>query len=76
MKAAGDTSENNIDIVYSAEYILLDNDVIQHTKLSSSFDDVGASVRRGFEFRGDTLILTPEEAEGRLRIRWIKVDSK
>jgi hypothetical protein len=73
IKAPGDTSQNNIDIVYFAKYILLENSVIQHTKVSSSFDDVGAAVRRRYEFRGDTLLLSPQEAKERLRVVWIKV---
>ena len=76
VKAPHDTSQNNIDIVYFAKYMLLDRGVIQHTKLSSSFDDIGAAVRRGYEFRGDTLLLTPEEADGRLRVVWVKVNDR
>ncbi len=76
LKAANDSSENNIDITYFGTYEILANEVIQHTKLTSSFDDAGRSVRRAYEFRGDTLLLTPQEAQGRLRIRWIKVNSQ
>jgi hypothetical protein len=73
VEASDNASENNIGIVYFAKYILLENNVIQHTKVSSSFDDVGRSVRRGFEFHGDTLLLIPQEAGGQLRAMWIKV---
>ncbi|MEJ0056188.1 MAG: hypothetical protein WDN75_11295 [Bacteroidota bacterium] len=69
----GDTSENNIDIVYFSTYAINENEkVVAHTKLTSSFDDVGSTVKRNFEFVGDTLILTPQESEGKLRIRWVR----
>jgi len=76
LKAPGDSSENNIDIVYFGTYVINTAEKsIAHTKLTSSFDDVGATVKRNFEFIGDTLILTPHESEGELRIRWIKVQT-
>ncbi len=72
VKAPNDSSENNSDIVYFATYILLENGMIQHTKLSSNFDDAGVTVKRRYEFRGDTLLLTPEEANGRVRTVWVR----
>jgi hypothetical protein len=73
LKMPGDSSENNIDIVYFSTYAIDEVEkAIGHTKLTSSFDDVGSTVKRNFEFNGDTLILTPQEAEGKLRIRWIR----
>jgi hypothetical protein len=76
IKTEGDSSENNVDIVYFAKYILLNDSVIQHTKVSSNFDDTGFAVRRRFEFNGDTLVLAPEEAVDRIRVVWIRVDNK
>ncbi|MEJ0057414.1 MAG: hypothetical protein WDN75_18210 [Bacteroidota bacterium] len=74
LKMPGDTSENIIDIVYFSTYAINENEkVVAHTKLTSSFDDVGSTVKRNFEFVGDTLILTPQESEGKLRIRWVRV---
>ena len=76
LKAPGDSSENNIDIVYFCTYTINESEkFVAHTKLTSTFDDVGTTVKRGFEFIGDTLILTPHEAEGAIRIRWIRTQS-
>jgi hypothetical protein len=49
--------------------------VIQHYIVSSNHpSDIGTTVKRNFEFKGDTLILTAMELIGgsKTRLRWVK----
>jgi hypothetical protein len=61
--------------VYFANYRITKN-TIYHTRLSATSPNAwGTTLRRDFEFKNDTLILTPQELiDGKkLRLRWIKL---
>lgn len=61
--------------VYFANYKLTDS-AVEHTIVSASDPShCGQTLIRNFEFKNDTLILTPRIAgsENKLRLKWIKV---
>ena len=65
------------NLVYFADYTLTENTVV-HNRLSSTDPKYwGKSFTRDFEFRHDTLILTPQEInpgqKQKLRLRWVKL---
>lgn len=61
--------------VYVSECRILDRNIIEHQRVShgnpEKFNEI---VQRGFEFIGDTLILSPLNLEGQnqRRIKWVK----
>jgi Lipocalin-like domain len=55
---------------------MTDSGIIEHHRLSSNHPkEWGTTIKRSFEFKGDTLILTANELIGGLktRLRWIKI---
>lgn len=58
--------------VYAGNYTIEDTaDVIKHERLSTSIHSKrGSTVRRGFSFSGDTVILTV--LDGNRRLKWIR----
>lgn len=61
--------------VYFADYYLSDS-LINHKRLSATEPSIWGTVStRAFQFKGDTLILTPVELIGgqQLRVKWIKL---
>ncbi|NVO18953.1 MAG: lipocalin-like domain-containing protein [Bacteroidetes bacterium] len=61
--------------VYFADYILSDS-TIEHKILSATDPaNCGQTLTRNFEFKGDTLILTPHVNVGdrKLRLKWTKI---
>lgn len=67
--------------IYFADYtILAEQNVIEHHIRSSNHpDEIGTTVKRNFEFKDNTLILTANELIGgsKTRLRWTKIpDSK
>ena len=61
--------------VYVAKYTVYeDESVVQHARIShSNPGEWNAVVRRRYQFKGDTLILSPEEEQNSsLRLKWVK----
>jgi hypothetical protein len=58
--------------VYVASYVVEDTaQIVQHHRISSSIPSIwGTTVRRAFDFSGDTLIL--RVLNGNRRLKWIK----
>ena len=65
------------NLVYFADYTFTENTVIHNRLSSTEPKNWGKSFTRDFEFRQDTLILTPQEInpgqKQKLRLRWIKL---
>jgi lipocalin-like protein len=62
--------------IYFADCLVLEgqNVIEHHIKSSNHPAEIGTTVKRGFEFTGDTLILTAGELIGgsKTRLRWVK----
>ena len=61
---------------YFGNCVITEGNLIEHHRLSSNNPmEWGTTIKRNFEFKGDTLILTAKELIGGLktRLRWIKV---
>jgi hypothetical protein len=59
---------------YIGEYEILNDSMVQHTRLShSNPGDWGKVVKRHFKIRNDTLIMTPTEQRlANLELKWVK----
>ncbi|MGB1004828.1 MAG: lipocalin-like domain-containing protein [Salibacteraceae bacterium] len=59
---------------YVGEYKLLNDSIVQHTRLShSNPGDWGEVVKRHFSFKDDTLVITPTEQRlANLELKWVK----
>lgn len=60
--------------VYTANCkIIAEQQIIEHHRLAHTYPfDWDVTVLRKFEFKGDTLFLSPVEPENPLRLKWIK----
>jgi hypothetical protein len=63
------------NFVYFADYIITDSTIEHHRHSATNPGDWGTVLTRTFEFRNDTLILTPVEKieDKALRLRWIRM---
>lgn len=64
----------HLNFVYFANYSVHEN-IVEHTVQSCTEPvNIGKVLKREFEFKGDTLLLTPITPEGKKsRLRWIKL---